>query len=54
MSTNDDDVEILTINETEYTTSEGTAAVVEAIEWLGNFSSALPALSDDIGLKLAA
>jgi len=54
MSTNGDNVEVLTINGTEYLTTEGTAAVVEAITWLGNYTAALPALSNEIGLNLAA
>ena len=54
MSTNDDDQEILTINETNYTTSEGTAGIVEAIAWLGNFSEALPAFTSSNGLSHAA
>lgn len=54
MSTNSDNVEVLTLNGTEFNTAEGTAAVVEAITWLGNYTEALPALSGDIGLNLAA
>jgi hypothetical protein len=49
-----DKVEILTLNGTEYKTSEGTAAVDEAITWLKNYTKALPALNNDIGLNLAA
>ena len=52
MSTNSDDVEVLTINGTEYLTTEGTAAVVEAITWLKNYTKALPAFNGLLKLQL--